>query len=117
MTVLILVVASLCGCVTSLNPGSLTVSGGTAVTYACEDGQQILARYYSLSDGSLHFVKVTMPDGNEYTLPNAMSASGARYTDDREFVWWTKGDTGFVEVRREDGDWETKHQECREVRN
>ena len=52
-----------------------------------------MARYGSLADGSLHFVKVEMPDGCVRTLPQAMSASGARYTDDRDLVWWTHQET------------------------
>jgi membrane-bound inhibitor of C-type lysozyme len=69
-----------------------TVRGGEKVTYQCENGDRIGAKYYSLSDDSLNFVKVILSDGKEQTLPQALSASGARYTDDRELVWWIKGD-------------------------
>ena len=92
---------------------SLSVKGGEAVTYKTESGEEILARYYSLSDDSLHFVKLTLPDGKKYTLPNVMSASGARYTDDLELVWWTKGDGAFAEMRSEDGEWIMKYADCR----
>jgi len=43
-----------------------------------------VARYGYLSDGSLQFVKVLMPNGKEYTLPSLVSASGARFTDEHE---------------------------------
>ena len=91
----------------------LRVKGGESVTYLTESGEEIQARYYSLSDGSLHFVKLTLPDGKEYTLPNVMSASGARYTDDSELVWWTKDDGAFAEMRAEDGEWILKYADCR----
>ena len=94
---------------------SLKVTGGEPVVYTCGTEETITARYYSLSDGSLHFVKVTLPDGKVYTLPAVLSASGVRYTDDFELVWWTKGDTAFAEKRGDNGEWKTLYQECRIV--
>ncbi len=90
--------------------------GGELVHYRCENGEQIVARYYSLSDDSLKFVKVVMPDGKEYTLPNVLSASGARYTDEVEKVWWTKGNSVFVQARDQDGGWQTEYRDCLEIR-
>ena len=52
----------------------LTVKGGEPVVYTCGTEETITARYYSLSDDSLHFVKVTLPDGKVYTLPAVLSA-------------------------------------------
>ncbi|MDT0174966.1 MliC family protein [Pantoea sp. RRHST58] len=37
-------------------------------------------------------------DGQPLTLKRAISASGARYSDsDEKYVFWTKGDTAFIE--------------------
>jgi len=69
-------------------------------------GERFVARYGSLSDDSLSFVKVTMPDGRQWTLPRAVSASGERYTDEREVVWWLHQGKVRVDVRRDDGEWE-----------
>lgn len=99
----------------SMSKETLSVKGGDAISYRCENGEVITAQYYSLSDDSLFFVKLTMPDSKEYTLPLSVSASGARYTDGREFVWWTKGDTAFVETRDEEGNWEIKYKDCKEL--
>ena len=96
------------------NQVSLTVTGGEPIIYKSDSGDRIIARYYSLSDRSLDFVKVTLPGGKEYTLPQVLSASGVRYTNDWELVWWTKGNTAFAEVRDENGQWITKYN-CREV--
>jgi len=93
----------------------LTVTGGTTITYLCDTGEKITARYFELSDKSLEFVKIQMPDGKDYTLPLALSASGARYTDDRELAWWTKGDTAFAQKRDESGEWQIAYN-CREAR-
>jgi membrane-bound inhibitor of C-type lysozyme len=45
-------------------------------------------------------------------LPQAVSASGARYTDDHE-VWWNKG----KEVRRDamtPREWQSRYNDCKE---
>jgi membrane-bound inhibitor of C-type lysozyme len=93
----------------------LEVQGGEPISYQCEGGERIVARYYSLSDKSLHFVKVTMPDGQEYTLPNVLSASGARYTNDHLWVWWTKGESAFAETRDQSGEWYVEYESCQQI--
>jgi membrane-bound inhibitor of C-type lysozyme len=105
----------LCGCVASQNKKVLTVEIGPPVYYSSDNGDQFVAKYGSLSDGSLHFVKVKMPDGQEYTLPQVVSASGVRYTDERELVWWTHQGTVRVDVRDADGKWKTKYPELKEM--
>ena len=71
-----------------------------------QKGERFVARYGCLSDSSLSFVKVTTPDGREWTLPQAVSASGARYTDEHELVWWEHHGTVRVDVRRDNGEWD-----------
>lgn len=102
------------GCVTIMSSG-LTVAGGDPVIYRCEKGNLITAKYYRLSDHSLNFVKVTMPDGQEYTLPQVVSASGARYTDSLQLVWWIKGDVALVEILDENGKWQIKYRHCEAI--
>jgi membrane-bound inhibitor of C-type lysozyme len=102
-----------CGC-SAAQGQPLTVNGGEAVSYQCGNGEQIVARYYALSDKSLDFVKLFMPDGKEYTLPQVMSGSGVRYSDDRELVWWAKGASAFAEVRDQNGEWQVHYDNCTE---
>ena len=104
----------LAGCAAT-SQGRLTVRPGEPLVYRCDGGQRIMAQYYSLSDGSLAFVKVQLPDGREVTLPQALSASGVRYTNDVEWVWWTKGDAAFAETRAPNGGWHIAHKNCRET--
>jgi membrane-bound inhibitor of C-type lysozyme len=106
------VLAIATGCA-GLNSGGLLVRGGTPVLYRCEAGVQVIARYYALTDESLRFVKLTLPGDREVTLPQALSASGARYSDDGEWVWWIKGDGGRLERRGPDGTWQVFYRECR----
>jgi membrane-bound inhibitor of C-type lysozyme len=103
------------GCKASSGSPALKISGGDPVLYDCGGGARITARYYSLSDGSLSFVKLEMPDGAKFTLPNLASASGARYSDDMNLVWWTKGNGAFAEKRDDSGQWKTIYPDCREI--
>lgn len=95
--------------------GSLRALATSSGTYLCAGGERIQVTYYRLSDNSLDFVKVIFPGGKERTLPSAVSASGARYTDERELVWWTKGDTAFVQTRGPDDKWHISSKDCRRV--
>lgn len=90
----------------------LTVVGGDPVVYLTDDGAEITARYYTLSDSSLRFVKLSMPDGQAYTLPQSISGSGARYTDDGMLTWWIRGDSAMVEERDDEGQWQTVYAGC-----
>jgi membrane-bound inhibitor of C-type lysozyme len=118
VTVVLSMIAALClaGCATHPPETGLTVQMSQPVYYRSPNGDDFAARYGSLSDDSLHFVKVQMPDGREYTLPQVVSASGVRYTDERELLWWTHQGTVMVEIRNAEGNWEMKYSELREVR-
>jgi membrane-bound inhibitor of C-type lysozyme len=60
-------------------------------TFKCQGGKSIKATFYANS------VNLKLSDGRSLTVPQAMSASGARYANkDETFVFWNKGDTAFV---------------------
>ncbi|MGE5261678.1 MAG: MliC family protein [Actinomycetota bacterium] len=60
-------------------------------TFNCKDGKSIAATFYADK------VELKLSDGRSLTLPQAMSASGARYANkDESFVFWNKGNTAFV---------------------
>ncbi|WP_431557072.1 MliC family protein [Methyloceanibacter sp.] len=62
----------------------------TAV-FKCKEGKSIEATFYADK------VDLKLSDGRAMTVPQAMSASGARYANaDETFVFWNKGDTAFV---------------------
>ena len=64
----------------------------TTLRYACDRGVTVPATYVNGADQSLVVIHV---DGNQITLVNEVSASGARYgwpSDGSGYVWWTKGD-------------------------
>lgn len=111
-TVMLLAVAS--GCATT-SEATLGVSPGMAYIYETNTGERLDVTYYTLTDDSLDFVRVVMPDGQKYTLPQTVSASGARYSDGMTLVWWSKGDSAFVEARGDDGEWTSLYEECRVV--
>ena len=65
--------------------------------FACEGGKTIDALFTVGAEGG---VQLILSDGRHLALPQARSASGARYANgDESFVFWNKGDTGFVEER------------------
>ncbi len=88
-----------------------------SASYQCADKTRLDVRYYSLSDDSLGFVKVKL-NGKTYTLPQAVSASGAKYSDDRYVTWWTKGDAGTVYEQNEEPEesWPATHEDCIKIK-
>lgn len=91
----------------------LTVRLDADVEYECDGGVAVQARYFSLSDDSLRFVRLTLPGGDQFTLPAVLSASGARYADERSLTWWVKGNSAFAEQRGPDGQWSSLYESCR----
>ncbi|MCX7983089.1 MAG: MliC family protein, partial [Syntrophales bacterium] len=66
----------------------LSVSPISHAIYDCGKEAIVEASYYTLSDRSLEFVRLKMPNGKRRTLPRVLSASGVRYTDDVDVIWW-----------------------------
>ena len=61
------------------------------VSYVCAEGKTIQAKYYTDS------VDLVLSDGRNFSLPQAMSASGARYANtDEAVVFWNKGSTALI---------------------
>jgi len=85
---------------------------GASVSYRCSGGERLEATYYELRDRSLAFVRLRLPDGRRLSLPQIMSASGARFSADSDFTWWIKGDSGFLEQRDSLGEWRVKLKDC-----
>jgi membrane-bound inhibitor of C-type lysozyme len=83
----------------------LSVMLGKEYIYTCSDGSKVKARFGELSDNSLTFVKIVMPDGKEFTLPQLVSASGARYSNEHEMEFWIKGDNVTISTINDDGKW------------
>lgn len=60
--------------------------------FACEDQKTINAIFFSDK------AELSLSDGRNMILFQAISASGVRYVNqDESFVFWNKGDTAFVE--------------------
>ena len=106
----ILCILAACGCTANQRLG---VNLDQPTYWRSPNGERFVARHGRLSDDSLSFVKVTMPDGRQWTLPQASAASGVRYTDEHTLVWWEHQGTVRVDVRRDDGEWEEGRWELR----
>ncbi|WP_422013374.1 MliC family protein [Reyranella sp.] len=78
----------------------------STVRYQCQQNKTIVADFY---DGKSSVgpdgrpipggrAVVQLSDGRKFSLPQTVSGSGVRYADSSgTFVFWTKGDTAFVE--------------------
>ena len=65
--------------------------------FACAGGRTIDATFVN---GPSSRVRLVLSDGRKLDLPQAMSASGARYANaDESFVFWNKGNTAFIEEK------------------
>jgi membrane-bound inhibitor of C-type lysozyme len=63
-----------------------------SATFNCAENKIINADFYK------NKVNIEINDGRSRSLPQTISASGARYANaDESFVFWNKGDTAFVE--------------------
>jgi membrane-bound inhibitor of C-type lysozyme len=61
-------------------------------TYHCSADKTINAEF------GKEKVNLVLSDNRKIELPQALSASGARYANsDESFVFWNKGDTAFIE--------------------
>lgn len=114
LTGVLVVCVILTACALGKHP-KLTALLQSHVVYQCENTELVVADYYALADNSLRFVKLSLPNGEKFTLPNVLSASGARYTDDAELLWWSKGDTAFAQRRDRDGQWQSLYVDCRVI--
>ncbi|MDD4332995.1 MAG: MliC family protein [Patescibacteria group bacterium] len=63
-------------------------------TFNCPDGRFIQAIF---NNGTTSSVDLVLSDGRAISLPQVISASGARYANaDESFVFWNKGDSAFI---------------------
>lgn len=78
----------------------------STVRYLCQQNKTIVADFYdgksSVGPGGRPLpggrVVVQLSDGRKFSLPQTLSGSGIRYADSSgTFVFWSKGDTAFVE--------------------
>jgi membrane-bound inhibitor of C-type lysozyme len=72
------------------------------VTFRCDDGSAIEATFDNALDPA---TVLLVRNGQQFTLPQAMSASGARYLGNG-IKFWNKGDDAMVE-------WQGTKLECR----
>jgi len=86
-------------CLGSLAIAGLLASSGplhakepiATATFVCADDNSIVAKFYADE------VALTLSDGRDLALPQAMSGSGARYANaDESIVFWNKGNTAFL---------------------
>lgn len=94
--------SSILAIVSACSPADKTkpVQAAETVSYACDNGMKITASY---DNSAPENPKTTLTiAGKQYSLSNAVSASGSRYTsmsgmtDGKAIEWWTKADRGTL---------------------
>ncbi|MET4579248.1 DUF333 domain-containing protein [Ottowia thiooxydans] len=66
------------------------------VKYSCSGSSTIAASFFN--DSTPAQVRLALSDGRTFTLPQVVSADGARYASASEtLVFWTKGRTAFIQ--------------------
>ena len=86
--------------ISSDNLKGLKVNFHSKSTYISQSNEIFTIKYYKLSDNSLNFIKLELPDGNIITLPQVVSASGEKYSINHNYSWCQKGDSAFLEKRK-----------------
>jgi membrane-bound inhibitor of C-type lysozyme len=96
------------------NPAAPPQTASTAqtvqVTYSCDGGKTIDATYNNATTATTtgNSVMLVLSDGRQMTLPQTISADGARYSNGNPqiaagqpgaetFIFWSKGNGAFVQ--------------------
>ncbi|MBW2206432.1 MAG: MliC family protein [Deltaproteobacteria bacterium] len=104
VVVVIAGVFTLSGCVSSKPSGkSSSINNQPGAVGALKDESVIRAIFISEQgarlkasfDTKANTVTITLPSGNETTLPRAISGSGARYSNERETFWEHHGEASY----------------------
>lgn len=76
-------------------PHTSQAATSQASTYQCDKLHRLVVRYYEAQGDKPDFVKLTIKN-KQYTLPRAPAASGIRYSDEKHYEWWGKGEEGSL---------------------
>jgi membrane-bound inhibitor of C-type lysozyme len=75
--------------------GRIAAQRTTTADFVCDGNRTIHAVFHNGKEPS---VELQLSDGRKLVLPQTPAASGARYaTAGESVVFWTKGDTAFIE--------------------
>ena len=77
--------------VSSCDSHQLSLEKTVSLNFIDSNKDTIKVDIYTLSDDSLSFIKAWYQN-QEYTLPQVVSADGARYSDGRDVTIWLIGD-------------------------
>jgi membrane-bound inhibitor of C-type lysozyme len=90
-------------------PSQTATTQNVQAMYTCDDGKTIDATYMNATTSTTtgNSVMVVLSDGRQMTLPQTISADGARYSNGNPqipdgqpgaetFVFWSKGNGAFV---------------------
>jgi membrane-bound inhibitor of C-type lysozyme len=86
--------------ISSCDSNQLSLQKKVSLNFVDSNKDTIKVDIYVLSDDSLSFIKAWYQN-QEYTLPQVVSADGARYSDGRDVTIWLVGDKLNFEQKAE----------------
>lgn len=93
--------ASVSGNTASIAPSATAVSAAKLinnVTFLCPGPSTFIAAQFMNNPSGTGYVDLELSDGRTFSLPQVISADGARYADPTgSFVFWNKGNGAFIE--------------------
>ena len=100
----------------SLSAPLLTVIKHPTRAFLCDGAHQITITHFQLSDQSLAFAKIQLPELPEFTLPQVNSASGITYANG-SVQWTEKGKEASVWVLEKKDEWQPLFRDCMATSN
>jgi len=89
--VFIVVTLIFSACIWGETAESIDLANKITVTYLSDDHNKLIVKFDVANDS----VEVTLPDGRQVNLPRGISASGVRYTDEKETFWEHHGEGSY----------------------
>lgn len=82
-------------CASALLPHTSRAADGQATTYHCDKLKTLVVSYHEAVGDKPDFVSLSVKN-KHYTLPRASAASGIRFSDEKHYEWWSKGEEGTL---------------------
>lgn len=82
------------------NPNDMSGTQNINAVFTCDGGKSINAMFMNASTATTtgNSVMLSLSDGRQMTLPQTISADGARYANqDGSLVFWNKGNGAFIQ--------------------
>lgn len=95
----------------SLTLPDVKIQSQQRLIYRCAGDVRLPVRYLNTNAGSFAYLPVA---GKRQLFVSVLAASGAKYVSGR-YVWWSKGDEGFLVDEMQDDGAEPHLKDCKQI--